>query len=197
MHAYLTQPQVTEEDRMSHAIQFLSAALKYVPNSICNSQLAAIEAVRTIFANWQKIESLPPISPKVVPPPPKPIVPIRESAPIRYPAPTSKGEQGRDRVTTSKGASKQQTLIISKKSQVAANSKGYQEPIPAHTRSLIDSSAKILPFRAIRTLGEPVAAQTRYNTLSHNYTTPSHSRAFAEQLLTHLAYSVLDHDTGK
>ena len=36
---------------MSHAIQFLTAALKDVPASICNSQLAAIDAVREIFSN--------------------------------------------------------------------------------------------------------------------------------------------------
>ena len=119
MHAYLTQPHVTEEDLMTHTIHFLSAALKYVPNSICDYQIAAIESVRTIFENWQKVESLPP-------PPPTPIVTIKESAPIRYPAPTSKGDQGRDRVTTPKGESQQQKLIISKNTQVAANSKGDQ-----------------------------------------------------------------------
>ena len=45
------QPHITEEDRMTHAIQFLTAALKDVPESICNSQLAAIDAVREIFSN--------------------------------------------------------------------------------------------------------------------------------------------------
>ena len=125
LHTYLTQPHVTAEDRITHSIHFLSAALKDVPNSICDSQLAAIEAVRKIFAKLRTVESLPPASPKVLPPP-KPIVPIRESAPIRYPAPTSKGDQGRNRVTTSKGASQQQPIIISKKIQVAANYKGDQ-----------------------------------------------------------------------
>ena len=52
LRAYLMQPHVTSEDRMTHAIHFLSAALKDVPTSICSSQLAAIEAVRKIFSNW-------------------------------------------------------------------------------------------------------------------------------------------------
>ena len=52
LHAYLTQPQVTAEARMTHAIHFLSAALKDVPTSICDSQLVAIEVFCTIFANW-------------------------------------------------------------------------------------------------------------------------------------------------
>ena len=49
LHRYLTQPHITAEDRMTHAIQFLTAALKDVPESICNSQLAAIDAVRAII----------------------------------------------------------------------------------------------------------------------------------------------------
>ena len=51
LHRYLTQPHITAEDRMTHAIQFLTAALKDVPASICKSQLAAIDAVRAIFTN--------------------------------------------------------------------------------------------------------------------------------------------------
>ena len=67
LYRYLTQPQITAEDRITHAIQFFTAALKDVPASICNSQLAAIDAVRTIFSNGtikssqNKISQAPPI----------------------------------------------------------------------------------------------------------------------------------------
>ena len=115
---------------------------------------------------------------------------------MRYPTPTSKGEQGRDRVTTSKGASQQHPLIVSKNTQVAANSNSDQEPISTRKRSRI-ASANLPPFKEIQPLSEPVAARTRSRKLSHKYTTPSHSREFAAQLLTRVAYSVLDHDTGK
>ena len=37
LHRYLTQPHITAEDRMTHAIQFLTAALKDVPATIRNS----------------------------------------------------------------------------------------------------------------------------------------------------------------
>ena len=114
-----------------------------------------------------------------------------------YPVPTSKGYQVRDRSTTYKGASQQQTLIISKNIQVAAKSKGEQEPISARTRSRIASSAKLPHFKAIQPLVEPVAARTRSITFYHNSTTTSHLRALAAQLLTHLAYLFLYHDTGK
>ena len=69
LYVYLTQPHVTAEDIMTHAIKLLSAALKYVPTSICDLQLAAIEPVQKIFANWQIVESLPPESHKVLPHP--------------------------------------------------------------------------------------------------------------------------------
>ena len=49
LHIYITQPHITAEDRMTDAIQFLTETLKDIPASICNSQLAAIDAVRAIF----------------------------------------------------------------------------------------------------------------------------------------------------
>ena len=195
LHAYLTQHHVMVEDRMTNTIHLFLAALKEVPNSICDSQLTAIEAVRTIFENWRTVESLPPASPKVVPPS-KPIVTIKDSSPIRYPAPTSKGDQGRDRVTTSKCESQQQPIVITKKTQVAANSKGDQEPIATRTRSRI-TSANLPPFKAIQPLSEPVPARKRSNTMSHNYTNTSHSQGLAAQLMTHVASSFLDHDIVK
>ena len=42
LHKYLTQPHITAEDRMAHAIQFLTAALKDVPASVCDSQIGSI-----------------------------------------------------------------------------------------------------------------------------------------------------------
>ena len=94
-------------------------------------------------------------------------------------------------VTTSKGAFQQQIPVLSKKSQVAVNSKGDQEPIDARTRSRVASSSNLPHFKAIQLLDEPVAARTRSSTLSNNYTTPSRSRALEEQMLTHATYSVL------
>ena len=58
-HKYLTQPHITAEYRTAHAIQFLAAALKDVPSSICDSKLAAIEAVREIFTNGKTTKSIP------------------------------------------------------------------------------------------------------------------------------------------
>ena len=100
---------------------------------------------------------------------------------------TSKGDQGRNRVTTSKVASHQHPLIISKNTQVVANFKGDQEPIAPSTISRIASSANLLPFKSIQPLGKSVTERTRSSTLSPNYTTQSHSQALAAQLLTNVA----------
>ena len=80
---------------------------------------------------------------------------------------------------------------------MAVNSNGDQEPIAARTRSQIYPSPKFPHFNSIQPLDEPVAERPRSSTLSHNYTTPSHSRDLAAQILMHAAYSVLDNDTGK
>ena len=55
LHEYLTQNHITAEDRMTHAIHFLTAALKDVPTGIYDSQLASIEAIREIFTNGRTI----------------------------------------------------------------------------------------------------------------------------------------------
>ena len=88
---------MTAEDIMMHAIHFLYAALKNVPNSLLDSQLVPIEAIRTIFAKWQKVDSSPTIPPTEVPNPPKPILPFPKPSPLRYPAPTPNGDHGKDK----------------------------------------------------------------------------------------------------
>ena len=75
------------EDR---AIHFLSVALKDVPASICNSQLEAIEAIRSIFENWIIVEKLPLEAHKVLSHY-TPVIPRQTAAPVWYPTPTSKG----------------------------------------------------------------------------------------------------------
>ena len=124
LHAYLTQPHVTVEYIMTHAIHFLSADLKYVPTSICDSQLVAVEAVQTIFANCRTVEYLPPAYSKVLPHH-NIVVTLQVFALLRYPAPTSKGDQFRYRVTTSKGAYQQQPLTITKKHSSSSQLQGW------------------------------------------------------------------------
>ena len=169
----------------------MSAALKDIPTSIYDSQLAAIESVRTIFENWRTLESLPPQKPTVLP-----LIPRQAVVPVRYPTPTSKGGQEKQTAITSKGVVQQQVLTIPKIKQVTINSKGYQEPIAKRTRSRIDSSNSPT-IQAIQTLTEPISKRTISRTVTQKYTTPSNSRALAAQLLTHVTNSVLDQETGK
>ena len=94
LHKYLTQPHITAEYRMTHAKDFLTAALKDVPTSIFDSQLAAIEAVREIFTNGKTIKSTPHKTSKA------PFIP-RQEAPVQYRTPTSKGGQENQPAMTS------------------------------------------------------------------------------------------------
>ena len=42
IHDYLTQPQVSKIDRIVHALNFLSCAVRYAPASVYHDQLTAI-----------------------------------------------------------------------------------------------------------------------------------------------------------
>ena len=93
---------------MTHAIHFLTAALKDVPTSICYSQLAAIESVREIFTNGRTRESSP--HKKSI----GPLIP-RQEAPARYRPPTSKSVQENHTAITSKDTVQQTVHTIPKK----------------------------------------------------------------------------------
>ena len=173
---------------MTHAIHFLSTTLKDVPTSLCNYQLAVIEAVPAIFSNWRTVESSPTVPPTAVPNPPKLILSLPKPSPLRYPASTSKGGHVKYRVTTSRVVFKQQTPGITKGRQVEVNSKGGQELIAARTISRVASYPNLPPFNAqIQPIYEPVEARIRPRTVSHNLTTPSLSQALKAQILTHAA----------
>ena len=106
LHRYLPQPHITAEDRMTHAIQFLTAALKDVPASICNSQVSAIDAVRAIFSNG----TIKPIHNKTS----RATLTKKQANPERYRVPTSKGDRENKPATTSKGALKETVHTLPK-----------------------------------------------------------------------------------
>ena len=133
-------PQLTAEDRMTHTIHFLSGALKDIPTSIGDSQLAAIEAVRAIFENWKTVESLPPEA-KIVLPHPTPVIPRQAAAPVWYSPPASKVGQEKKDGHKFQGCSTTKVTHYSKKNQVAINSKCEKEPIAKHTQSSIYSAS--------------------------------------------------------
>ena len=82
-------------------------ALKDAPAGIFESQLAAIEAVRTIFKNEKIIKSIPQKTSKT------PLIP-RKALPEQYRTPTSKGGQENQPTITSKGALQQTVHKITK-----------------------------------------------------------------------------------
>ena len=71
-----------------------------------------------------------------------------------------------------------------------------QEPIARRTRSS-RSTEQLQPTQIIQNKSEPIAQRTKSRTFAQKYTTPSHSRALATQLLTHIENSVLEQEIGK
>ena len=71
-----------------------------------------------------------------------------------------------------------------------------QEPISRRTRSR-KSTEQLQPTQIIQKKNEPISQRTRSKTFAQKYMTPSHSRSLATQLLTHMANSVLEQETGK
>ena len=90
-------------------------------------QLSAIDAVRATFTNWK----IKPIQNKTTR---APLI-QRHAAPERYRIPTSKGDQGKQPATASKGALKQTVLTFTKNKKITINSLDDQEPIARMTRS--------------------------------------------------------------
>eukprot|EP00804_Cyclotella_cryptica_P017822 CCRYP_001229-RA/>CCRYP_001229-RA protein AED:0.18 eAED:0.18 QI:0/0/0/0.66/1/1/3/0/737 len=73
-HSYLNQPAVTYDDRLLHAINYLSSVIADAPSSALDSQFQAITALRNLFANWNTTPTAkPPVSP-----------------PLQHPAPPSR-----------------------------------------------------------------------------------------------------------
>ena len=60
LHEYLTQSMVREGDRIVHALNFLSCAIKYSPATIHHKQFTAISNLRDIFTNWIPNPATPP-----------------------------------------------------------------------------------------------------------------------------------------
>ena len=149
---------------MTHAIHFLTAALKDVPTGICDSQLAAIEAVRAIFTNGKTVKSTPHKTSQA------PLI-TRQSDPARYRTPTSKGGQENQPAKNSKGEIQQTVHTITKKKNITINSADDQEPIAIRTISSIDTE-KLRPVQVIHNSSELIANRTISRTLTQKYTTP-------------------------
>eukprot|EP00804_Cyclotella_cryptica_P026695 CCRYP_007932-RA/>CCRYP_007932-RA protein AED:0.24 eAED:0.21 QI:0/0/0/1/1/1/2/0/661 len=73
-HSYLKQPSITYDDRLLHAINYLSSAITDAPASALDSQLQAITALHNLFAKWVSTSTANPPEP---PPLQQPAPPAR------------------------------------------------------------------------------------------------------------------------
>ena len=74
-HDYLIQPSLTPEDRLVHAMNILTCALKDAPAAKCNAQLMAIQDMQELFGKWRENSTasngLPAQPPRVPTQPPR------------------------------------------------------------------------------------------------------------------------------
>ena len=77
-HDYLTQPAITHADRITHALHFLSSALKETPSAVIDTQLESIRQLRELFHNWKQPPNPQIPSPPPPTPPPVPRVPLAD-----------------------------------------------------------------------------------------------------------------------
>ena len=89
------QPTVTPEDRIVHALQFLSCTIKYVPATLHTDRLESLTRIRDIFLpppinhTQPDPRENPPEAPRVLTQRLTP--PIASTVPSAYARPTSKG----------------------------------------------------------------------------------------------------------
>ena len=111
----------------------------------------------------------------------------------KYRLTTSKGDQVKKPSTISKGVLKETVHTRSNIKNVTIHRVDDQEPISRRTISRKSNKTGNI----LKTTSEPISKSTRSKTFEQKYTTPSHSRALATHLLTHMENSVLEHETGK
>eukprot|EP00804_Cyclotella_cryptica_P014538 CCRYP_004830-RA/>CCRYP_004830-RA protein AED:0.09 eAED:0.09 QI:0/0/0/1/1/1/3/0/993 len=89
-NSYLHQPTVTYEDCLLHAINFLSTAISDAPANAIVTQLAAVDALCNLFAQWRTSPSSQPstsVPLQRAPPPPTTNIPAPTPAPTPRPPP--------------------------------------------------------------------------------------------------------------
>ena len=75
LHAYLNQPNVTEGDRIVHALNFISCSVKDSATTINHEHLTAISKLHYLFNNWILRTAMDPPTPSPAPPNTKVLAP--------------------------------------------------------------------------------------------------------------------------
>ena len=205
-HNYLAPPAISYEDRLLHAINFLSTAINEATDDTCNAQLVAIDNLRDIFNKWQL--STTPLS--LLPPHPPPVTPVAPPQP-----PHAKPPVDAPRVV--------HPPIISPLQQPAATpttpapqlrSANNPTPsprvpaVPAPSLHPVASRTRSQHYPQAPGLGEAIALRTRSRTLAQtkadkarvNLVMLAHTAQASKtnsSFNAFIAASVLDHETGE
>lgn len=185
-HDYLTQPSLTKEDRLIHAMNLLTCALTDAPAIICETQLQAIQDLKELFSKW-KDNSHP--SPRVGSPPRVTSVPVPKQD--TYPL-----QKGTSQADTSQKASPQPSSPLPL-TKIEATTTSTQAAIfnktpmaPIGTKALVFDDPDARASWAPEQQYQPVAQRTRSNN-------PILTPAALASLLTQHALPVLDEDSGE
>ncbi len=182
-HGYLKQPVITYEDRLLHAVNFLSMALNDTPSTAIDAQLSAIESLRNLFAKWTSCPSTLPLQPPPLtrpqPPPPPPLErqldPATRPQPPRVVAPTKPGIP----------------VPPPPKLPAQPSPRVADPPTPIAHRT---RSQRIPPQPG---LGEAVAHRTRSKIALIVAAMAAQGQQSSAFSALNLSAAVLDHDTGK
>eukprot|EP00804_Cyclotella_cryptica_P010308 CCRYP_012223-RA/>CCRYP_012223-RA protein AED:0.11 eAED:0.15 QI:0/0/0/1/0/0.5/2/0/935 len=176
-HNYLSQPEVSYEDRLLHAINFLSTAIADAPANALNAQLSAIESLRNLFALWTA-------GPSTTPPAPVPLTRPTPSQAIPPSTPTNSP-------STSKGGAPADTNHPYPRGHSAATSKGGDTPTSKDAHRTRSHNIPTHPG-----LGEAVAHRTRSKVALIVAAMIAQGQQSSALSAHNLSASVLDQDTG-
>eukprot|EP00956_Cyclotella_meneghiniana_P023402 scaffold45578_cov41-Cyclotella_meneghiniana.AAC.1 len=193
-HDYLAAPAVSYEDRLLHAINFLSTAIKDSTDDSINAQLIAIDNLCEIFNKWQLNSSPLPSNP-----PDARVQPDKAPAAAPRVVP-SKTPTASPRVVPSKAPTASPRVVPSKTPTASPRVNPSTTPIASRTRSQRIPQAP--------GLGEAIALRTRSRTIAQEKDAKAQvnlvmlanaaqaSRSNAD-INAFIAAAVLDHETGE
>jgi hypothetical protein len=176
-HSYLTQPTLTPEDRMVHAMNKLSCAIKDAPAAKLDAQLDAIQQLRDLLSGWQQ---QPPST--VAEPPKCDRSPLDEKPSPRVDRP----------VRTKTSPSVTRTQVTETPTPVtrpsAIKPRPVTKPAPAAPAPRVPTSDAPC---------QPIAHRTRSRAANFISPLKAASRQYSPELLSKWAMAVWDEDSGQ
>jgi len=214
-HSYLTQPTLTPEDRMVHAMNMLSCAIKDAPATKLEAQLDAIQQLRELLTGWQqqspstaaepsKCDQSPPEErpfPRVDRPLQTKTSPsVTKTQVTETPAPVTRPSAIKPRSATKPAPTAPAPRVQAESYVPLVSFHGIPTPKGGAPAPRVPQSEPIAQrTRAQQGAAEPIARRTRSQSKEANFIAPRQaaSRRFSAALLTKWAAAVYDEESGQ